>query len=210
MDIVLNKGEIKMNKVCKILGIMAIILCMMTLSVKAYTNDDVITYITSKHTVNGRTMQLEADQRESLRQYLKQNPVTDTQAGDIIAKLDRAKSIISDTGATSLSQISDSVKGQLMFLVKDAGKIAGLLVEIDTVNNIITIKDSKGNVIIRPTSYNILFSNPAASTGESTTTKKSSTNKLVYTGNHYGISKQMILAIVVVAMSGLLVKKYAK
>lgn len=217
-----------MNKLCKIITVVALVMIVIsiTMTAQAYTNDNVIAYITKAHTVNGRTVQLSAKQRQSLTQYLQNNPVTDSEADEIIAKLDEAKAKIDNSGATNLSQLDQSIKAEVVSLVKSAGAIAGLDVQIDTVNEIVTIKDSNGNVIISASSYSEFTgkengnkkgnqSNTSSSTqsGNSSTSTSNSTTgkKLVYTGKDYSVVIKIIIAIVAIAILGVILKnKYAK
>lgn len=215
-----------MNKLCKIVSIAALIMIVIsvTMTAHAYTNDNVIAYITKAHTVNGRTVQLSANQRQNLTQYLQNNPVTDSEADEIIAKLDEAKAKIDNSGATNLSQLNQSIKAEVVTLVKSAGAIAGLDVQIDTANEIVTIKDLNGNVIISATSYSEFDGNGKGNGGsESSSTKSenSSTSsdsttstaskKLVYTGKDYSVAIKTIIAIVAIAILGVILKnKYAK
>lgn len=220
-----------MNKLLKIVSVLVMIVMIVSvsLSVNAYTNDNVIEYISKAHTVNGRTVQLSKTQRQSLTQYLQNNPVTESEADEIIGKLDSAKSKLDNSGATNLSQLSDSIKAEVVSLVKSAGSIAGLNVEVDTVNEVVTIKDSNGNSVVSATSYSQFNKNPnktnsttnadnkqdnsntnnSATNSTVTNTKKDSVPKLVYTGRNYSVAK-IIVAIVAVAIVGIVVKKYAK
>lgn len=202
-----------MNKLCKIVSMIVLMMVVISvsISVSAYTNDNVIAYITKAHTVNGRTVQLSSSQRESLKQYLQNNPVTDAEANEIITKLDTAKAKIDNSGATNLSQLSDSVKAEVVSLVKEAGSIAGLDVQVDTTNEIVTIKDSKGNTIISATSYSQFNGDVKSSTTSGTqSSSTTTTTKLVYTGNDYSVVLKTIVAIVAIAIAGVIVKKYAK
>lgn len=208
-----------MNKVVKVMSMIAIMIAViaMTVSVQAYTNQDVISYVTKAHTVNGRTVQLSQTQRQSLTQYLNENPVTESEANDIIAKLDKAKSLIDNSGATNLSQLSSSIKGEVISLVKEAGRIAELDVQVDMENETVTIKTLKGKVIISATSYS-QFNKDVQKPGTTTTTNSGSTSngstttgkKLVYTGNTNTAGIQTIVAIVAIAIAGVCIKKYAK
>lgn len=213
-----------MNKLYKIISIalLIIVVISMTMTVNAYTNESVISYISKAHTVNGRTVQLSGTQRESLTKYLRENPVTDSEANEIIAKLDEAKALIDNSGATDLSQLSENIKAEVVSLVKSAGAIAGLEVQIDTKSETITIKDKNGNVIIRATSYSELNktagSNSNANASSTTNAQGSNKNnakpekKLVYTGGaNYVVALKSVIAIVAVAMVGMVLKnKYAK
>lgn len=229
-----------MNKLCKIMSIIVIMMMVIltTISVQAYTNEDVVNYITGVHTINGRTLQLSKSNCQRLKIYFEENPVTDAQADEIIAKLNEAKKKLDDSGAFRASQVSDSVKTEVVALIQAAGKIAGLDVEVDTVTETVSIKEIKnGNNIISATSYRQLFGSYTPDQDKNNTTTNSTTNnnttnnktinktvntnnnsnsgsntgkKLVYTGNDYSFAIKIIVAIVAVAIVGVVVKKYAK
>ena len=131
-----------MNKLSKIISVIVLMMVMISMSVvvNAATNDDVISYVTMTHTINGRTFRLEKMARESLTQYLRENPVSNSEADEIIAKLSEAKVKLEQSGATKVSQVSDSVKAEVASLVKSAGEIAGLDVQADVAKEIVTIK----------------------------------------------------------------------
>lgn len=214
-----------MNKLSKIISVMVLMIVMMSISivVNAATNDDVISYVTMSHTVNGRTFELNKTQRQSLTQYLKENPVTNSEADEIIAKLSEAKIKLEQSGATKASQVSDSVKAEVVSLVKSAGEIAGLDVQVDIAKEIVTIKTIDGKkTIIKATSFKNLVteqknnagSSNNAGTSNNNASSSSSSNsgkKLVYTGNDYGVAIKTIVAIVAVASVGFGIRKiYAK
>lgn len=202
----------KMNKLSKIVSIAILIIAVLSISVSAYTNADVIDYVTRAHTVNGRTAQLDKAQRESLSKYLRDNPVSNSEADEIIAKLDKAKSLIDHSGATSLSNLSTSIKAEVVALIKEAGAIAKLDVEVDTVKETVTIKTRGGKTIIGATSYSQFNTNPASNSSNANSSTTSNSNKLVYTGNSFSIDMTKIgIAIVAIAIAGVVLKhKYAK
>lgn len=224
-----------MNKIMKIMSIVAmmiLVICMSN-SVQAYNNEDVISYITRAHTVNGRTLQITESVAQRLTQFLKDNPVTDAKADIIIAKLEEAKAVLATSNSSTLEGVDNAIKAEVIRLVKEAGKEAGLNIEVDTVNNIVTVKDLKGNVIVSGKSYAQYFvrnnntntgntAKPGTSTstngGTSVAVNNNNKNinnngngtKLVYTGNDFSVVTKTILAIVAMASIGVVVKKYAK
>lgn len=274
-----------MNKLCKILSVIAVIaiVIVVAISVQAYTNNDVIDYITASHEINGRTLQLTTANALRLKLYFEENPVTDDQADAIIAKLDEAKSKLEASGASTATEVKAiaGLETEVVTLIQEAGAIAGLDIEVDTVNEIVTIKDKAGNNIIAPTAYLELFgsntpvdpddpnkpvnpddpddpnkpvdpedpnkpvnpdkpskpvnpdkpnnsdknnnnnnntnnsnnSNANSANANKTTNKvvnKSTAKKLVYTGNDYSFIIKTIIAIVAVAITGVVIKKHAK
>ncbi len=215
-----------MNKLSKIISVIVLMIVMISMSavVNAATNDDVISYVTMAHTINGRTFQLDKAQRQSLTQYLKENPVTNSEADEIIAKLNEAKIKLEQTGATNASQVSESVRAEVVSLVKSAGEIAGLDVQVDITKEFVTIKTLDGKkTIVKAISYTKYLSDekvtPNAGTNNSGATNNNSGsstsnktgNKLVYTGNDGSVAIKTIVAIVAVASVGLGIRKiYAK
>ena len=263
-----------MSKLCKILSVIAVVAIVIfaSISVRAYTNNDVIDYITGEHEVNGRTLQLNQKNAARLKLYFEENPVTDDQANEIIAKLEDARNKLTAAGVSTASEVKayDAINHatlelDVVTLIQEAGAIAGLDIEVDTVNEIVTIKDKDGNNIINPTDYLDLFgsntpdapnkpvdpdkpnkpedpskpvnpnkpnnsnnnnnnsnnnnsnsnnsnsnNNNASTTTTSTNNNTKGTKKLVYTGNDYSFVIKTIVAIVAVAIMGIVIKKYAK
>jgi len=216
-----------MNKLMKLISMLFIMLLIisMSISVKAYTNDDVINYIRRAHTVNGRTMQLNKNESAKLEAYLRQNPVTNEQADEIIAKLEEARAKLESTGVNEMSKVSDSVKSEVIDLIKSAANIAGLDIQVDTVNDIVTVKSLKtGEVIISSVTYQRLFLNSdtngkpvkptkpigSGETGQTTSPTTTTSGKLVYTGNDYTVIIKSVIAIVAVAIAIVTGKKVCK
>lgn len=231
-----------MNKIMKIVSVVAmmiLVICMSN-SVQAYNNEDVISYITKAHTVNGTTLQITESVAQRLTQFLKDNPVTDAKADIIIAKLEEAKAVLGTSNSSTLEGVDNAIKAEVIRLVKEAGKEAGLSIEVDTINNIVTVKDLKGNVIVSAKSYAQYFvrgnnnnnnnntgntekpgNSNSANGGTSVIVNNNNNNnnsnsnssngtKLVYTGNDFSFVIKTILAIVAMASIGMVVKKYAK
>lgn len=274
-----------MNKLCKIASVIAVIMVVIiaSISVQAYTNNDVIDYITASHEINGRTLQLTTANALRLKLYFEDNPVTDDQADAIIAKLNEAKSKLEASGASTATEVKAiaGLETEVVTLIQEAGDIAGLDIQVNTVTEIVTIKDKAGNNIIAPTAYLELFgsnkpddpkppvdpddpkppvdpddpnkpdkpdkpvnpdkpnkpvnpdnkpnnsdnnnnnnannnsnSNTNNANSSSTTTDKvvnqSTAKKLVYTGNDYSFIIKTIIAIVAVAITGVVIKRHAK
>ena len=211
-----------MNKLSKIISVIVLMIVMISMSavVNAATNDDVISYVTMAHTINGRTFQLDKAQRQSLTQYLKENPVTNSEAVEIIAKLSEANIRLVQTGATNASQVSERVRAEGVSLVKSAGEIAGLDVQVDISKEIVTIKTLDGKkTVVKAISYTKYLSDEKVTTNNSnsssnktnTSTSNKTGNKLVYTGNDNSVAVKTIVAIVAIASVGLGVRKiYAK
>lgn len=215
-----------MNKLSKLISVIVLIFLVISMSVVAHaaTNDDVISYVTMAHTINGRTFQLDKAQRQSLTQYLKENPVTNSEADEIITKLSEAKIKLEESGATNASQVSDSVRAEVVSLVKSAGEIAGLDVQVDIAKELVTIKTLDGKkTIIKAISYTKYLSDEkvtpnagnnnsgAINNNSGSSTSNKTGNKLVYTGNDYSVAIKTILAIVAVASIGYSIRKiYAK
>ena len=97
-----------MRKVLKIALVFAILLfCNITVA-KAATNEDLIAYTKKSFDVNGSTVTLKAADKVKVERYLKQYPVTDNQADQIIGKIDAGISLLRAANATDLTKLDYS------------------------------------------------------------------------------------------------------
>ena len=111
----------------------------MSLSVNAFSNTDLITYLTNTQTVNGTSYVLSAEQQIAVKDYLNAHPVTDEVAESIKNDIETAKAKIAATGAKKPSELNQTVKGEVISLVKSAGNKAGVDVVVDLQNKTVTI-----------------------------------------------------------------------
>lgn len=207
----------KISKLSLMLVIAIIAISALATSVSAYTSADLANYITGSHSISGSQFELQASEKQQVKDYLANNPLSDAQATEIKNLLDQAKNTISATGSSNLNQIPDSTKAQVVSLIKQAGNVAGLTVSVDT--NAKTVTISSANAVILSGSYNIegnggitvrTYTNPASTGNAGSGAANSSVNTLVYTGSNNTIFA-VLAVLAVVAVSTVIVKKaYAK
>ena len=203
-----------MSKLSKLIVMAVVILAVVTMSVsvKAYTNSDLIGYVNNIHNINNILFELKDSQKTAIINYLSAHPVSDEVANSIKADIDAAERQIAATGATNVDQISKDVKANVAALVKSAGAKAGLTVVIDTASETFAVKTSDGKTLTSGAVRNDISyavapaagttaAAPAASNASSNATK-STGKKLLYTGTNYALYVLPVVAIVAVAVLG--------
>lgn len=168
-----------MKKTLKIM-VIAMLLILVATTVQAYTNDELVTYLTSSKTIAGKSVSLSADEKGAVRKYLESNPLSDEDAEAVKNKVDAAIAIMDDAGVTDISKLSDADKDAIVSLANSAAEIAGVTVSVDTAKKTVTVKDSKGKVVF----------------AEDYTTRET----LTYTGANYAMYIVPVVAIIAVAM----------
>jgi len=128
-----------MRKVLKIALVFAILLfCNITVA-KAATNEDLIAYTKKSFDVNGSTVTLKAADKVKVERYLKQYPVTENQADQIIGKIDAGISLLRAANVTDPTKLSKEKKQELLSLGQQAAKIAGAELTYDAKTDAISI-----------------------------------------------------------------------
>lgn len=173
----------------------------MSLSVKAFTNTELIDYLTSEQSVNGTRYVLSEDQKNAVRDYLTAHPVSDDVASSIKHYIEMAKTKIVETGATKPSQLSQYVKTEVMSLLKMSGNLAGVDVVFDLAGKTVTIvEQSTGKHLASGSTKAFIYA-------DSTNNSASQTSgTLVYTGAQSLVYIIPVLAVVAVA-SLIVIKK---
>ncbi len=165
-----------MNKLCKILMILVIMITVTSAVVFAtggvHDKQYLINYIEDTHSVLNKTDKedsnglvfIKAADRENLYKHLENYPLNEPADIDaIIAKLEDAKSLLrkyynsNDEASMGLNYLNAKEKAQLLALVREAAAIAGLTVELDTMNEVATfrtIADGKAIASANYTNYN--------------------------------------------------------
>ena len=166
----------------------------MSFSVSAFSNTDLISYLTSTQTVNGTSYVLSEDQKNAVRDYLTTNPVSDDVAESIRVDIETAKSMIAATGATKPSQLSQEVETKVINLLKSAGNKAGVDVVVDLKAKTVTIiEKSTGKHLAAGSTKAFIYA-------DSTNNSASQTSgTLVYTGANDLLFVVPVLAVVAVA-----------
>lgn len=198
-----------MSKLSKLIVMAVVILAVVTMSVsvKAFSNSDVIGYVNNIHNINNIIFELRDNQKTAIINYLTAHPVSDEVANSIKADIDAAERQIANTGATNVDQISKDVKANVIALVKSAASKAGLTLTVNSADETFVVKSSDGKVVTSGSiRANISYATgtPASSSASktSTATTKSTGKKLLYTGSNYALYVLPVVAIVAVAVLG--------
>lgn len=186
------------TKLLVMTSIIVAAIAMMSVKVSAFTNSELIVYLTSTQTVNGESVSLNANQKAAVTDYLTNNPVDEATAESIKADIESAKAEIAATGKTKLDQMSEATKASVVSKIKTAASKAGVTVTVDSKNNNVTITDKTGKVL-SSANYNQYATTPAAGGSAASTGSSQTSGTLVYTGANAVVYIVSALAIVAVA-----------
>ena len=128
-----------MKKIIKIALIFVILVFCNFTVVKAATNEELINYATKDFTINGATVSLKAADKVKVRRYLEKYPVSESEADQIIAKIDEGIAILREAGETDPTKLSRAKKEELLALGQQAARIAGAELTYDEKNDAISI-----------------------------------------------------------------------
>lgn len=168
-----------MKKTLKIM-IVAILLMVIATTVNAYTNDELIAYLTSSKTVAGETVTLTSDEKGAIRSYLEENPLSDEDAAKVKAQAEEVIAIMDAAGTTDITELSDADKSKITSLVNSAADIAGVVVNVDAGKKTVSVETKAGKTLF----------------AEDYTTRKT----ITYTGANYAMYIVPVVAIIAVAM----------
>lgn len=119
-----------------------------------------------------------------IERYLSDNPVTDDEANQIVAKAQEAVAIMEQAGVTNITELSTAQKNQLKTIANEAASIVGITISIKA-GVVEFYKDGK------------LIETATLSNG-----------KLVYTGNSTNVVVLVVSSIAIVALAaGIVAKK---
>ena len=194
-----------MKKVSKLLVMAVVVLAVITMSLSvnaAAANEILVEYIRDPHVVNGMLFELTNSQKNAITDYV--NTLDEATASAVHADIVAMEQTIKNTGATNTSQISKSVKTDILARAKDTATKAGLTLTVNTSSKTFTLTKATGETLASG-SYTALATNPGTSSGGGVATSSNGA-KLLYTGSNYLVYTLPVLAIVAVAI---IVKKRA-
>ena len=166
-----------------ILIFVILLLCNVTVA-KAATTEELIEYASKEFDINGKTVSLKAGDKVKVERYLKQNPVTEAQADQIISKIDEGIALLRKENVTDPTKLSKAKKEEILSIGQQAASTIGLKLT-STKDGVISIYDESGKKI-----------------DEATTS-----DALVQTGNdtNYSYVVYTIAGIAIVAIAGFIV-----
>ena len=149
----------------------------------ATTNAELIEFAKSNHTVSGKSIGLNAANKVKVERYLTENPVTDAQAGAIMAKANELIALMESAGVSDPANLSSADKEKFMAIAQEGADVIGVKLVFHA-HSVDVYKDGK---LIE-----------SATLG----------NKLAYTGNNINLALVISsIAIFALATTGVVVKK---
>ena len=198
-----------MRKVSKILVMALVVLAVITMSLNvnaATANEKLVNYIKASHTVNGMVFELTNSQKNAIADYVK--TLDESTASAVYSDIVSIEETIKNTGAKSISEISEAVKSEILEKAKATATKAGLSLTVNTKTNTFQLVKSSGEVLASGNYTTIVKNSGTSSTTKKATATSSTGSKLLYTGADYAIYALPVLAIVVAI--AIVVKKRAK
>ena len=171
-----------MKKVLTVLVLVAVLLVVAGTTVKATTEAELVTYLTTSHKIAGKNASLTSLEIKQVKDFFADHDITDEQAAYIKEKVDACIKILDDANTIDVTKLSKSQKQALMGNAEEAAYKIGLTV--DTTTGI--VRDVDGTVV---------FVLPEG--------------KLVQTGANY-IPYAILAGVAIIAVAGTVIYKKAR
>ncbi|MBR3163485.1 MAG: hypothetical protein IKF17_05255 [Clostridia bacterium] len=172
-----------MKKVLVSILLLVILLGALATNAMATTNAELIEFAKSNHTVSGKSIGLTDANKVKVERYLTENPVTDAQAGQIMAKAKELIALMESAGVSDPANLSKADKDRFIAIAQEGADVIGVKLVFHA-HSVDVYKDGK---LIE-----------SASLG----------NKLAYTGNNINLALVISsLAIIALATTAFVAKK---
>ena len=194
-----------MNKVSRVLVMAFVVLAVITMSLSVNASTQTLhDYVNGIHNINDMVFELTDSQKTAVSKHIAtlDDATADAVLNDILA----AEKLVANTGATRISQLSASVKKEVIALATSAAAKAGLTLTVNTANNTFTLRAVQGEVLVSGSADALIKYNGEGGAAGGSVGSSASTGTLLYTGADYAVYAGAFLAIVAVAV---VVKKRA-
>ena len=172
-----------MKKILVSIVLLVVLIGVLATNVKATTNAELIEFCKSNHTVSGKSIGLTDANKVKIERYLTENPVTDAQAGAIMAKANELIALMEKAGVSDPANLSKADKEKFMKIAQEAADIVGL------------------KLVFHPHSVDVYKDGKLIDTA-------TLGDKLAYTGNNINIALVISsVAIIALATTGFVAKK---
>lgn len=170
-----------MKKCLKVL-VLAVLLLLVATSVHAETsaNDYLYEELSKTYSVGNDSISASAEDKVRIKKYLDTHTVTKEQADEVLTKVKELVKILNDNNTTDVAKLPANAKKDAINVAKDAAQALDLKLNVDTVSNIIEIRDSNNKLLERAKVVN---------------------GKLAYTGNEVSVSNIAVLGIAIIAIA---------
>lgn len=116
--------------------------------------DELVNYLTTPHTICGKTYEASNFYKEACIDYLRvTGKVTDEQASQALSYLKSAEAKLNETGAQKLSDVPHDVQAQVISILTQAGAAVNLDVLINTQTNYVTVINKADNSLVMSMGY---------------------------------------------------------
>ena len=164
-----------MKKTLSVVLLVIIAVMALATGVNAATSSTLADELYSKGAKYGMTS---AD-KVKIERYLAENPVTDSQANELLAKADEAIAVMEKAGTTDINKLTDAQKDQLKSIANSAASIVD--VKLVFKKGTVEIYDNKGKLI---------------------ETVGQNNGKLAYTGNNVNVVlTTSVIAVIALAIT---------
>lgn len=195
-----------MKKVLSILVMSMIVLMLCSVKVSAFSQQEFLDTLYSKISPYGAT---NAD-KVKIERYLNENPITETEANQVLAKTNEATEVMRVAGASSYSQLTPELKKQVRTKATEAAKVVDVELKFSG-KTVTAIKDGKEieKIAYNPpaTPSNNGNGNPTAPATNAGAGATTSPRKLAYTGNDYNVLLIISTIAVTALVSTIVIKK---
>lgn len=125
----------------------AAVLLFGTTAVSALTKDELKEKLTAVYEVNGVKFRATESQRAEIERYIEKNNLSDTDATYIATKFDEAVAIIRKGNATSLDELTQDEKEQIIKLINDVADKTNVKLTIS--KGVVTVYNLDGTVFTK-------------------------------------------------------------
>ena len=175
-----KEGRMKMKKTLTIALLAIITIMALATGVNAATSSTLADELYAKGSKYGMTS---AD-KVKIERYLKENPVTDAQANEILTKADEAIAVMEKAGVTNYDKLTKAQKNEIKSVATEAAKIVDLKLVFNKKSVAIYNKD-----------------------GKLVETVSNTNGKLAYTGNVVNVVVLATTVVALVAVSAVVARK---
>lgn len=138
-----TKGDFKMKKTLTI-ALLFVLVVMMATTVKATATDDLVAFLSKTFTIAGENVSLSSADKVKVERYLEENPVTESEAEAIKAKVNETVDYLNEIGVTDPAKLTTEQKDKVVSLVNEAAAVIDLTVSYNATDKVVSIyKDGK-------------------------------------------------------------------
>lgn len=126
------------------IALLFVLVVMMATTVKATATDDLVAFLSKTFTIAGENVSLSSADKVKVERYLEENPVTESEAEAIKAKVNETVDYLNEIGVTDPAKLTTEQKDKVVSLVNEAAAVIDLTVSYNATDKVVSIyKDGK-------------------------------------------------------------------